>query len=752
MKKIIVGFLALALLFVGNSAIASGWNTFPGDCPLPLTIGNYTTGVGIQDGSNGCWTRTSVSANQGETINVAVYYDNTNNTNANNSVIHLTQSPAGSISNPSTTFSFSGSLTSSAGTLNLSQVTANLTSSQTLTFGQAKWFKMGSNTGISLPNGQTGYEAFGSGVSLGTIGDGDWGTVIFSFAVGTNGGGGGGGSSCTISNFTANGSSSTTIQSGNSVNLSWNTNDCTSVNVSGPNGFSNTSLSNSVNTYPTYSGTYTLSATGNTGTQTRTVYVNVNDIQSNCTISNFTANGSTTAYITSGNSVNLVWNTYGCTSVNVSGPNGYYSSSLSNSVTTYPSNSGTYTLSAYGNTGGTQTRTVYVNVDNNNQSYCTISNFTANGSTSTTIQQGGALNLSWSTYGCTSVSVYGPGISSNVYSSSQIIYPSNNAQYTLTAYGSSGGTQTRTVYVVVNPTIITPPVYNACAVTTVATNVTQNSATLNGLLTGSTGASYFEYGTTVNLGSRTVARTASGTFSDIVTGLSPNTSYFYRFVSQCSGGLSYGKLEVFQTQGTVVNTVRQVIVQGTTVVGTESPIMLKIEDRYQYIGLGDIVDYTVTYKNIGKKTLTKPVLQVIVPKGITLINSSRGTYSTDTNTLTVPLEDLLPNAEGVVYLQGRVDAITSGVAQIVTTAVLVYTSPSGAQENAIAYVLNNPRDLGNVLGASAFWSGLASIGLIGWLLILILILLIILLTRRYYGSKVVHTTVPGGSSTTTTHY
>ena len=158
--------------------------------------------------------------------------------------------------------------------------------------------------------------------------------------------------------------------------------------------------------------------------------------------------------------------------------------------------------------------------------------------------------------------------------------------------------------------------------------------------------------------------------------------------------------------------------------------MLKIENRYQSIGLGDNVDYTVTYKNIGKSTLAHPILQVIVPKNITLTNSSRGTYTSNTNTLTVELEDLAPKAEGVVYLQGRVNDVTIGVAQIVTTAILVYTNPSGAQENAIAYVLNNPRDIGNNnLGASAFWSGFSGISLIGLLFVALLILLIVLIAR-----------------------
>lgn len=403
---------------------------------------------------------------------------------------------------------------------------------------------------------------------------------------------------------------------------------------------------------------------------------------------------------------------------------------------------------------------IYVYKVGNNNNYndnCTISNFTVNGQNSTYITSGNAANFNWNTYGCSSVSVSGPGISSNVYSSTATVYPSNNAVYTINAYGNNSGTQTRTVYVTVNSS---QPIYsNSCAVTLVATNVGQTSATLNGVLSNVSGSSYFQYGTTTNLGMQTSARNiGSGSFSEVITGLTPGTTYFYRPVAQCAnGGMSYGLLDSFTTLGTGT-TIKTIIRQGTTVIGTASPIMLKIENRYQAIGMGDVIDYTVTYKNIGKSLLTKPVLQVIIPRGITLTNASRGTYALDTNTLTVELEDLTPGAEGVVYLQGRVDEIPVNVAQVVTTAILVYTSPSGAQENAIAYVLNNPKVLfantavDNNLGAAAFFAGLGRIGLIGWLIIIILILLAILLTRRYYSRQVVHTTGPNGSHTTTTHY
>lgn len=660
MKKIIVGFTAFVLLFLGaNSAFASGpFNGQSGDC-RGMSIGNYTTGSIPRD-SDGCWTANSISGSSGDTINVGVYYHNNTGGTLTNVRAVVNKSSSG----PNNSYSFTGTLSSDQGTTSLGTVNLNLSSSQTLTYSSTHLMK---GKSAVLADTDTSVIYNENGIDVGSVPPGwnDFGSIVFVYKVGTNGN---------------------------------------------------------------------------------------NNNNNNCTISDFTINGSSSTTIRSGNSANLYWNTSGCTSVTVSGPNGFNNSSTNGSQSVFPTNSGTYTINAYGNNGGNVSRTVYVTVDNyDNNNYCVINTFTVNSAyPSTTISSGSVANLVWNTSGCNSVTVSGPGVSSNAFYGAQQLYPTSTSQYTITAYGNNGNAPSRTVSVGVtsNPIIVS----NTCAVTLVATNISQTGAVLNGVLTNPSGTSYFEYGRTISLGSQTQARTAvNGTFSEAISGLSPNTSYYFRPVTQCNGGLSYGLINTFTTLGTGI--IRQVIVQGNTVVGTASPIMLKIENRYQAIALGDMVDYTVTYKNIGKTTLTKPVLQVIIPRGIVLVNASRGTYALDTNTLTVPLEDLLPLAEGVVYLQGRVDSILSNTAQVVTTAILVYTSKDGAQENAIAYVLNNPRVVSSTLGASAFFSGFGGIGLIGWLLILILILLVILLTRRFYGNKsVVRTTNPSGTSTTTTHY
>jgi hypothetical protein len=534
---------------------------------------------------------------------------------------------------------------------------------------------------------------------------------------------------CLISNFNA---SPTSIVTSGSATLTWNTTNCISVSISNI-GYNILPVSGSHVVYPTATTTYILTAYGSSGiVQTQSVTVFVSQVQNNCSISYF--NVSPTS-VTSGMTATLSWNTTNCSSVSISNLN--YNVPVSGSQVVYPTYTTTYVLTAYGTSGVQQTQSVTVYVNNYNyQNNCSISYFNAN---PTSISSGGSATLTWNTTNCSSVSI--SNLNYNVpVSGSQVVYPTYTTTYTLNAYGS-GATQTQSVTVFVNSYVA--PVVNvvsSCAVSTIPTNITQNSATLNGMLTSSGNYNtYFEYGPTVNLGFQTVARSSNGNtlFSDIITGLNSESIYYFRLVSNCQNNYSRGDLKVFQT---LAPNVRPIIVQGTTIVGTSSPIMLKIENRSSIVRTGDTIYYVVTYKNVGSKKLTRPIVQVVIPDGVTYLSSSRGTYSENTKTLSVPIEDLNANDSGTIFLEGRLDSIKSNTREIVTTALLVYTNEKGTQENAMAYVLNNPEGNNNLLPASAFFSGLLDIGLLGWLLILIVILLLILIFRKYFYPKPYTTT------------
>ncbi len=551
---------------------------------------------------------------------------------------------------------------------------------------------------------------------------------------------------CTINNFTA---SPTDLNSAGNSTLSWNTTNCTNVTISNLGYSVPTSGSQSV--WVSQTTTYTLTATNSYGaTQTQSVTIYVGNNNNNCRIIDFSASDTS---IDEGDSTILRWETDDCERVRIT-EIGNVPNTGNDRV--YPDSDTTYVLTAYDFDGSTITDSLRINVDednNNNDNDCRINSFTAD---QTYIDRGDEVELRWRTTACDDVSISNFGDVDE--DGSETFSPNNTTTYTLRARGDNGS-DSESIRITVGGG---GSFYNTNVVTTIATNITQTSAQVNGLITSTNygnATTYFEYGTNVNLGMRTSSRPTGGNsyFNEYLSNLSPNTIYFFRAVGEGSNGVSRGAIEVFRTAGynnnwnnnntntTNTNTriIRETVVeQGNTVYGSLSPIMLRIENRYQTIGVGDVIDYTVYYKNISISRLTNPMVQVYVPKGVIITNSSRGTFSNESRTLSVPIADLNPNDEGVIYLQAVVEELDANLAQIVTTAVLIYTNPNGAQENAMAYVLNNPKVLnGNNLGASAFFFGnILGLSLIGWLLLIILIMLLILLSRSYYGRRNVITT------------
>lgn len=155
------------------------------------------------------------------------------------------------------------------------------------------------------------------------------------------------------------------VSSGDYVNLSWSTSNCSSANLSGYGSVSTNDNAYGVHVYNTT--TFTLTAYGSNGSQdSNSLTVNVNSNPNpnptySCTINYFNPSATN---IRAGDPVTFSWSTSNCNYVNF-GQVGGNSFPLTGSRTEYPQNSTTYTLSAYGN-NGTVYRSQYITVINNN--------------------------------------------------------------------------------------------------------------------------------------------------------------------------------------------------------------------------------------------------------------------------------------------------------------------------------------------------------------------------------------------------
>ena len=432
---LVAAFAVVALSAGGAHASAAtapyvAWNTASNDCPT-VSVANDTT---QENAANVCWGPT-VSAVPGDIINVRIYYHNTGNANAGNTIVKLNM-PTGTAS----TFSFTG-FVSGGSAQALGSGNINLSTPETLTLSHVAVFK---DQSIS-PAYVSGTSLFTSGLSLGQIDASNstqdacpasnsfchQGSVVASFIVGgTNNTTDN--TACSITSFTA---SQNSVTAGSSSTLTWNTSGCTSATIS---GVGTVGTSGSVTVTPSVTTSYTLTATG-TNTVTSTQTVAVNQQQTACSITSFYANPTLVA---SGSSSTLGWNTTGCTTVTVSG-SGVSSSQLSGTASTGPIyGTSVYTITASGSNTVSQSVTVSASTVNQ-QNTCSINSFYASPSQ---VTYGASTSIYWNTTGCTSATLSGNNASGSGVSSSVITGPNYGTSiYTLTAYGSNGQAVTQTL-------------------------------------------------------------------------------------------------------------------------------------------------------------------------------------------------------------------------------------------------------------------------------------------------------------------
>ena len=172
--------------------------------------------------------------------------------------------------------------------------------------------------------------------------------------------------------------------------------------------------------------------------------------------------------------------------------------------------------------------------------------------TPSSVFEGDKTTLQWSSQyanSCTALS--GSGFSTGGATSGSDV---SSSLYSPTSFSircdGNGGSATKSIWVSVKTPIHNPPVAN----TKSASNITTNSATLKGEVNpnGSATSYWFEWGNSYSLGNTTVHQSVgSGNSFDNVSrnlsGLSDNTTYYFRVVAQNAHGTDHGSILSFKT-------------------------------------------------------------------------------------------------------------------------------------------------------------------------------------------------------------
>ncbi|MBP6856749.1 MAG: hypothetical protein KBC42_03380 [Candidatus Pacebacteria bacterium] len=288
--------------------------------------------------------------------------------------------------------------------------------------------------------------------------------------------------------------------------------------------------------------------------------------------------------------------------------------------------------------------------------------------------------------------------------------------------------------------------------TTPATSVGTTYARLNGIVdTGNDDdtQAWFEWGTNTSTSFDTnkidaidASRIGDDTYAYgiTITNLSPNTLYYFRAIAENDEGDDTGSIYSFRTlpESTPVQPtiVYNTIVSGGSGTG-QSLIMLEIESRDSTVTPGDRISYTVRYENISGKELRDTVLNIKFPNDIDFIDSDEGEYSVRDNELTLDLGTLSPGESDEFDIEVRVSQDATIGDLLTTSATMAFTTPSGAQEDAVAYALHDVVRGSSLAGLALFgFDGFFPSSLIGWLILILLVVAIVVITRRAFRPRV----------------
>lgn len=682
MKKIIQTIfsfgLAVSMLAIAPLASANySINNSPLDCRT-VGIGNRTTGQGV---ANNCWA-SSVSASAGQEVVVGIYYHNSGTSPAQNVTLKLTDVRNRTVLG-NNTVSLTGSVLVNGTAVKTETVSLSITSGTTgkIVYKNAAVYTNASGVNNPVSNGADVFS--GNGFSIGTLNTGTQNQGVFKIAFAIE--------------------PMTIIDGGGNNNLSQ---------------------------FPTVSTTNISGLQNATGTVTLNGY--------------FNANGSST-------STYFRYRTVGGSWVNTpSQSHGNTSGNISRQVTGLANGNYEYQVCAT-NSSGTKCGKYNSSIDEPNFVIpFSISNTIVHNQCPSGSTWNGSVCVQ-NTTSCPSGSYWNGSVCVQDTSCPSGYYWSNNrcvreTPTCPTGFYLSGNVcrpiECPTGYVLSgNVCVIQQPNYELASVATLAPISINGTAVAVDGFYGSTCpvSTWFEYGTTQNLGQRTNAVTRAvgqGSMAQSISGLSATTTYYYRAVVQNCVGINYGAVRSFTT-GSVSPVVPRPVVTGN---GGGSFIKLMITNNRDTVRQGREIAYDLAWENVSGRTLNNLVLEVNFPEQMTITETERGQITRSGNTVVLKITTLAPRATGEMTIYTQVRTGLRDGDPVVAQAIMAFENPTTqATENAIAYDADEYSSDTSGLGASLFGLGFFPTSLAGWLLILLIIILIVLAVRYFMRREVVAT-------------
>ena len=324
-------------------------------------------------------------------------------------------------------------------------------------------------------------------------------------------------------------------------------------------------------------------------------------------------------------------------------------------------------------------------------------------------------------------------------------------------------------------------IINHSVVTNTPTKVSQTSAECNGVALISNGADsvgWFEFGTTQNLGKTTnsadIGNDSQSSFSNVISGLKSNTTYYCRAVMANRDGTYRGKIVSFTTlaaskksvvyaspkkfvkvkpktktefvcsDGSIA--VAKTVSIADTVNGGGKLLSIKIERSAPDLVQGNVINYRISITNDSDTAVSGAETKITLPSELLFVDATTtaGVIVKD-NVMTVPIGNINSKEVKTFILPAKVSPTATVGKAVITTVYASYNLPvTGSQivkDEVSAYMTANIVASGiasTKTNAPSLASMLFPQTLLGWLVLFAVILIIVVLVmniRRWIAER-----------------